>query len=104
MTIKSKNDINKLVERLSNLSAEDIIVLKNLGSDKPKRTIELSSELFILPRIVDESISHLRDRGFVSDVENDTDIVDNFVRRVTLTSEGEDAKTILPLVEKTIEK
>ena len=102
MTIKSKSDIKDLVDRVSTLSADDLIVLKNLGADKSKRTIELASELFILPRIIDESVKHLRERGFIVETRQNLEKGDLFIYSVMLTSEGEDAKTLLPLVEKTM--
>jgi DNA-binding HxlR family transcriptional regulator len=104
MTIKPKYDVKELFDRVSTLSADDLIILKNLRGDNPKRTTELASELFILPRIIDESVNHLRERGFILETTSDFDNIDLSAYPISLTAEGEDAKSIIDLVEKTKNK
>ncbi len=104
MAVASKTDIADLVERVSTLPDEDRNVLKRLSRQRPVLLVQLASDLYILPRQVNDSVQRLRDGGFVEEVEPDPSDKKWTVagdHAIQLSPEGEEAQTVLPLVEKT---
>jgi hypothetical protein len=99
--IESKGDVAELVDRVSSLNNKDFIVLKHLRSRGQISEVELAVDLRILPSEIHESVERLSNMGFVQQiVETPTKSLYAGSSIIKLSADGEEAVTLLPLVEK----
>ena len=109
-TTKDKmSRVEQILERVTKLNAPERGVLKGLRSHRtrPTSNTELAADLLILPSTVEKCAQRLEEEGFVvieqglpeGMIKSDRGATD-YIQKIKLTESGEDALSLLPLVEK----
>jgi DNA-binding MarR family transcriptional regulator len=96
--------VAQILERVTKLDASERVLLKGLSSRRARSAsnAELAADLLILPSAVERSAQRLEEQGFVViEVSPPKRQAENsYIQKIKLTESGEDAISLLPLVEK----
>lgn len=100
--------IKELVDKLKDLSPDDVVILKNVPQKTYTFVVDLASKLNMLPSQVQEAVDRLKGHGFIEDKaeaqpESKVDrsaLLDLEDAEFTLSEEGDEARSLLPLIDK----
>ncbi len=102
MGIKTSEEAKELFDKALDLSDEDITILKELRNTGSTLPVKLAAQLLISPSTAQDKLSQLQQKGLVANVQQ---VKRDFFASegeeyFSLSDEGEEMMTILPLVEK----
>jgi ribosomal protein S25 len=102
MGVRTSEEAKELFDKAMELSDEDLKILKELSTTSSTPPVKLAAQLLVSPNVAHDRLSQLRERGLVTNVQRaKRDIfVSEEEEYFSLSDEGEEMMTILPLVEK----
>jgi DNA-binding MarR family transcriptional regulator len=103
MTLRTPDDVKDLIDKAMTLSAEEVMVLKELSLEDPALPVKLAARLLLVPGTVHECLIRLKEKGLVisaSPPKRREIIASDVDEYFLLSDEGRKVKTVLPLIKR----
>ena len=102
MGIKTSEEAKGLFDKAMGLSEEDITILGEIHSSGSLSAVRVAGSLLISPNNASDKLSQLQEKGLITNIQRAKReiFVSEEEQYFTLSDEGEEMMTILPIVEK----